>query len=127
MLDAYSLAPLIKHALLAAGGDATGETQLEHLTLAFEGYYRERHDIARNAVAGSENLGRLFSQQPPPEQQMQQSVPPSSGQPQPLNITQSFHFDFAFDFFPAWLQRYAERGNTALGEGEGDASEEHSD
>ncbi|KAF9570928.1 hypothetical protein EC968_001177 [Mortierella alpina] len=93
-------APLIKHALVA-GGDATGEAQLEHITLAFEGYYRERHDIARNAVAGSENLG------------------PSQ--------TPTFHFDFAFDFFPAWLQQYAERGNMALGEDEGDDSEEFSD
>ncbi|KAG9325451.1 hypothetical protein KVV02_004764 [Mortierella alpina] len=142
MLDAYSLAPLIKHALLA-GEDATGETQLEHITLAFEGYYRERHDIARNAVVGSENLGRLFSQQPPPpssssvsssaplqEQQQQQQQPPpssSSGQSEVLNITQSFHFDFAFDFFPAWLQQYAERGNMALGDGEDDDSEDHSD
>ncbi|KAF9942308.1 hypothetical protein BGZ67_002330 [Mortierella alpina] len=141
MLDAYSLAPLIKHALLA-GEDATGETQLEHITLAFEGYYRERHDIARNAVVGSENLGRLFSQQPPPpppppppsssaplQEQQQQQPPPSSssGQSEVLNITQSFHFDFAFDFFPAWLQQYAERGNMALGDGEDDESEDHSD
>ncbi|KAF9949102.1 hypothetical protein BGZ70_001941 [Mortierella alpina] len=138
MLDAYSLAPLIKHALLA-GGDATGETQLEHITLAFEGYYRERHEIARNAVAGSENLGRLFSQQPPPPPPSvaaaeEQPLPPlsssassTSGQSQVLNITQTFHFDFAFDFFPAWLQQYAERGNMALGDGDGEESEDLSE
>ncbi|KAG0199750.1 hypothetical protein BGX28_007012 [Mortierella sp. GBA30] len=94
MLDAYSLAPLIKHALVVSG-DATGETQLEQISIAFECYYRERHDIARNAVDASANLGRLFSQQPN----------------QPGQPSQSFQFDFAFDFFPAWLQQYAERGN----------------
>ncbi|KAG0253332.1 hypothetical protein BG011_006417 [Mortierella polycephala] len=97
MLDAYSLAPLIKHALLSSL-DIAGEGQLEHISVAFECYKRERYDIARDAVEASTNLSQLLTQQQGPSFDQQQ--PQMPGQ---------FHIDFAFDFFPGWLQRYAER------------------
>ncbi|KAF9180542.1 hypothetical protein BGZ50_006158 [Haplosporangium sp. Z 11] len=90
-------APLIKHALISSL-DIAGEGQLEHISIAFECYKRERYDIARDAVEASANLSRLLIQQ----------QGPSFDQHQPQAPDQ-FHIDFAFDFFPGWLQRYAER------------------
>jgi hypothetical protein len=129
MLDACSLAPLIQHALVTSGG-TSGSEQLQHISIAFESYYRERHEIARTAVEGSTDLSRLmalhFTHEPASLAYLQDPNQPLVVSPsgQPVLVMAPPNIDLEFDFFPAWLQRYAEGMNQFAAGGHGD---EHSD
>lgn len=113
MLDACSLAPLIQHALVTSG-NTSGAEQLRHITIALESYYRERHEIARTAVEGSADLSRLmalhFAHEPASLMFLQDPNQPVMISPsgQPILFMAPPNIDLEFDFFPAWLQRYAE-------------------
>ncbi|KAF9921139.1 hypothetical protein FBU30_008875 [Linnemannia zychae] len=113
MLDACSLAPLIRHALVASG-DATGAEQLENITIALNSYYRERNEIARSSVEGSTDLSRMmalhFAHEPANLIYMQDPSQPLVLSPsgQPILYMAPPNIDLEFDFFPEWLQRYAE-------------------
>ncbi|KAF8933508.1 hypothetical protein BGZ47_010841 [Haplosporangium gracile] len=132
MLDACSLAPLIQHALVTSG-NASGAEQLQHITIALESYYRERHEIARTAVEGSADLSRLmtlhFAHEPASLMYLQDPNQPLMISPsgQPILFMAPPNIDLEFDFFPAWLQRYAEGMNQFAAGGHGDGGEEHSD
>lgn len=113
MLDACSLAPLIQHAL-ATSGNTSGSEQLQHITVALESYYRERHEIARTAVEGSADLSRLmalhYAHEPASLTYLQDPSQPLTYSPngQPILFMAPPNIDLEFDFFPAWLQQYAE-------------------
>lgn len=113
MLDACSLAPLIQHALVTSG-NTSGAEQLGHIAIALESYYRERHEIARTAVEGSADLSRLmalhFAHEPASLMFLQDPNQPLMISPsgQPILFMAPPNIDLEFDFFPAWLQRYAE-------------------
>ncbi|KAF9147835.1 hypothetical protein BG015_010451 [Linnemannia schmuckeri] len=132
MLDACSLAPLIQHALITSG-DTSGAEQLRHITIALESYYRERHEIARTAVEGSADLSRLmalhFAHEPASLTYLQDPNQPLMISPsgQPILFMAPPNIDLEFDFFPAWLQRYAEGMDQFAAEGHGAGGEEHSD
>ncbi|KAK5798800.1 hypothetical protein F5H01DRAFT_119352 [Linnemannia elongata] len=132
MLDACSLAPLIQHALVTSG-NTSGAEQLQHITIALESYYRERYEIARTAVEGSADLSRLmvlhFAHEPASLAFLQDPNHPVMFSPsgQPILFMAPPNIDLEFDFFPEWLQRYAE-GMSQFGAGvHGEEEEDLSD